>query len=71
MVKTNNIETFKLQTTVDSTTDRVIGDIAILGFQGISKSEVVRSILRMWLWENQEKLRQSGIRIPESNIKNG
>lgn len=69
MAKSNNIETFKLQATVDATTDRVIGDIAVLGFQGTTKSEVVCSILRMWLWDNQDKLRQNGVQISQSDNK--
>lgn len=63
MVKTAGIENCKLQVTVDAVTDRLIGDIATLGFQGTNKSEVACSILRSWLWENQEKLRQNGVQI--------
>lgn len=57
------IETKKLQLTVDVATDRLIGDIAALGLHGSSKSEVACSIIRMWLWENQGKLRENGIEL--------
>lgn len=71
MVKTAGIENCKLQVTVDAVTDRLIGDIATLGFQGTNKSEVACSILRAWLWENQEKLRQNGVQINPPAKKNG
>lgn len=61
MSRGNAIETKKLQLTVDVATDRLIGDIAALGLHGSSKSEVACSIIRMWLWENQAKLRENGI----------
>jgi hypothetical protein len=63
MVKNKGTETCKLQVTVDSVTDRLIGDISLLGFQGTTKSEVACHILRKWLWDNQEKLRQNGVRV--------
>ena len=63
MAKSNSVETFKVQATVDAVTDRVLTDIVTLKFQGTTKSEVVCSILRMWLWENQDKLRQNGVVI--------
>lgn len=61
MARGNAVDTKKLQLTVDVTTDRVVGEIASLGLHGTSKSEVACSIIRMWLWENQGKLRDNGI----------
>lgn len=58
-------ETMKLQVTVDSVTDRLIGELAAIGIHGTSKAEVSCSILRMWLWENQEKLRQNGVFVSQ------
>ena len=55
------VETKKLQLTVDVATDRLVGEIAALGLHGTSKSEVACSIIRMWLWDNQTKLRDNGI----------
>jgi hypothetical protein len=57
----NAVETKKLQLTVDVATDQLIGEIAQLGLHGASRSEVACSIIRMWLWENQAKLRDNGI----------
>lgn len=61
MARTNIVDTKKLQLTVDVATDRIVGEIALLGLHGTSKSEVACSIIRMWLWENQSKLRENGI----------
>ena len=65
------VETRKLQVTVDAVTDRLITEIATLGFQGTTVSEVACSILRMWLWENQEKLRQNGVFVSPNGKKSG
>lgn len=63
-------ERAKLQLTVDAVTDRMVGELAAIGMHGTSKAEVACSILRMWLWENQEQLRQNGVFItPQSNKK--
>ncbi len=63
MAKLNDSKTCKLQVTVDAVTDRLIDDISKLKFQGTTKSEVAYTIIRMWLWENQEKLRHNGVQI--------
>lgn len=66
MARGNVVETKKLQLTVDVATDRLIGDIAMLGLHGTSKSEVACSIIRMWLWDNQARLRENGILLIRS-----
>lgn len=71
MAKNNKVETLKVQATVDVVTDRVLNDIVALKFQGTTKSEVVCSILRMWLWENQDKLRQNGVEISPVDKNSG
>lgn len=63
MPRGNLVQTKKLQLTVDVATDRLIGEIAELGIHGTSKSEVACSIIRMWLWENQTQLGESGIEM--------
>lgn len=63
VAKTNDSKTCKLQVIVDVKTERLIGEISLLGFQGTTKSEVACNILRRWLWDNQEKLRQNGVQI--------
>lgn len=56
-------ETSKLQVRVDAVTERLIEELAGIGMFGTSTSEVSCSILRMWLWDNQEKLRQNGVLV--------
>lgn len=55
--------TKKLQVTVDLATERVIGEIVKLGIHGTTKAEVACSILRMWIWENEQRLRANGVSI--------
>jgi hypothetical protein len=61
VARVNAVDTCKLQLTVDVVTDRLIGEIATIGIHGTNKSDVACSILRMWLWENQSKLRENGV----------
>lgn len=67
MARSNVVETSKLQVTVDATTDRLIDELARIGIHGTSKAEVACSILRMWLWDNQEKLMQNGVFVAPEN----
>lgn len=69
MARSSSVETKKLQLTVDIATDHLIGEIASLGLHGTSKSEVACSILRMWLWDNQAKLRENGIELRRSAVQ--
>jgi hypothetical protein len=62
-------ERAKLQLTVDAVTDRMVGELAAIGIHGTSKAEVACSILRMWLWENQDKLRQNGVFVSAEQPK--
>lgn len=70
VARSNVVETKKLQLTVDVVTDQVIGEIAQLGVHGTSKSEVACSIIRMWLWENQARLRDNGINLRRTSELN-
>ena len=69
MAMAEDNKTCKLQVIVDIETERLIGEIAKLGFQGTTKSEVACNILRRWLWDNQEKLRQNGVQIASAEKK--
>ena len=69
MTMANDNKTCKLQVIVDVETERLIGEISKLGFQGTSKSEVACTIIRRWLWDNQEKLLQSGVQIVSTEKK--
>ena len=63
MARHKDVRTFRLQVTVDATTDRVIDEMVKLGIHGGSKPEVACWVIRHWLWENQDKLRSNGITI--------
>ncbi|KLD62500.1 hypothetical protein [Dyella japonica] len=63
MARSKLVPSCKLQLTVDAATDRIIEDICSLGIHGTNKSEVACSIIRMWLWENQDKLRDNGVAL--------
>jgi hypothetical protein len=54
---------------LDATTDAVLERIARLGILGQSKAEAGTTILRYWIWENQDKLAQQGLRIAGKNKK--
>ena len=54
-------ETVKLQSRTDTNTDRILEELVDIGIYGTSKSEVVSSILRDWIWSNEEKLARNGI----------
>jgi hypothetical protein len=69
MARANLVETTKLQLTIDVSTDRMIGEIAALGIHGTNKSEVACSILRMWLWENNAKLKDNGVELRPSGSR--
>lgn len=60
---TRKAPTTKLQLTVDASTERLLQEMTALGVHGTTKSEVAVSILRSWLWANEEKLRQNGIAL--------
>jgi hypothetical protein len=63
--------TAKLQLTVDAATERLLQEMTALGVHGTTKSEVAVSILRSWLWANEEKLRQNGILLTKGAPPNG
>ncbi len=70
MPRKNGVKTLRLQVTIDATTDRVIEQMVKLGIHGSNKSEVACSVIRHWLWDNQEKLRTNGIAIVPQNSTN-
>lgn len=63
MARGNGIETTKLQLTITAAADRLIGEVVSLGIHGSNKSEVASWIIQTWLWDNEAKLRASGIDI--------
>jgi hypothetical protein len=69
MARQNGVETCKLQVTVDESTDRLIGEMVRLGVHGVNKADVACSIIRQWLWANQQQLRENGIVIVRAKNK--
>lgn len=63
MVKRNGVETGKLAPTLDETTLRIINEMVPLGIHGANKSQVASWIIRTWIWDNQEKLKNNGIAL--------
>ena len=63
MAKRNGVESEKLQVTVDKTTERIVSEMVTLGIHGQNKSQVAAWILRTWIWDNQDRLRQNGIAL--------
>ena len=63
MARSNGVETERLQLTIDAATARIIGDMVTLGIHGANRAEVACSIIRHWIWNNQEQLRANGIQI--------
>ena len=63
MPRANLGETAKLQVTIASSTVRLIEEIAKMGLHGANRSEVAGRIISMWLWDNEAKLRASGVNI--------
>jgi hypothetical protein len=56
-------DTAKLQVRVDAVTERMVKQLVEVGRFGTTDSEVCCNILRMWFWDNQEKLKQNGVFI--------
>jgi hypothetical protein len=63
VAKRNGVESEKLQVTVDKTTERIVSEMVALGIHGQNKSQVAAWILRSWIWDNQDRLRQNGIAL--------
>jgi hypothetical protein len=63
MPRVNGVQTQRLRLTVGATTDRVISHIVGLGIYGASEATVACSIIRYWLWANQDKLRENRITL--------
>jgi len=63
MARQNGIKTVKLQLTVDETTDRIVEEMVSLGIHGANKAEAASWIIRSWIWNNQDLLRNNGIEL--------
>jgi len=63
MSRRNRTETIKVPLSLDPTTNVILEDLAHIGLFGKNKAEVASSILRDWIWRNEEKLERHGIRL--------
>jgi hypothetical protein len=63
VAKRNGVGSEKLQVTVDKTTERIVSEMVGLGIHGQNKSQVAAWILRTWIWDNQDRLRQNVIAL--------
>jgi hypothetical protein len=63
MARRNRVGTVKVPLSLDPTTDRVLEELAGIGIFGKNKAEVGSSILREWIWENEDKLARQGVRL--------
>lgn len=61
----NRTKTVRAILSLDATTADVLERIAHLGIFGKTKAEAGTTILRYWIWENQDKLAQQGVRIAD------
>ena len=63
MRRRNATASKKLQITVDVVTERLLDEIATLGIHGTTKAEVASTLVRQWIWHNDQRLRENGVRI--------
>jgi hypothetical protein len=67
MSRRNRTETIKVPLSLDPTTNVILEDLAHIGLFGKNKAEVASSILRDWIWSNEEKLERHGINFATKN----
>jgi len=61
MAARNRTGTIRMPVSLDVTTNRVLEDLARLGMFGKNRAEVALSIIRTWIWENEQKLDRQGV----------
>jgi hypothetical protein len=59
----NKIATVKVPLSLDTTTHRILDDLAGIGIFGKNKAQVAATIVHTWIWENEEKLSRQGVKI--------
>jgi hypothetical protein len=69
MPRTNRVETVKVGLSLDPATNQVLDELATIGLFGKNKSEVGSTIIRMWTWDNEEKLTRHGINLVKAGSK--
>ncbi len=66
MARKNRTSTVRVPLSLDPTTDAVLERLAHLGVFGKNKAEAAATILGHWIWDNQDKLAQQGIKLREN-----
>jgi hypothetical protein len=69
MKRRNRTATVRVPLSLDLTTDSVLERLAQTGVFGKNKAEVAVTILRHWIWDNEEKLTRQSIQLIE--VKKG
>jgi hypothetical protein len=59
----NRIGTTRSKLSLDRQTQRVLDDLVPLGIYGKTMPEVASYIIRTWLRENREELKEFGVRL--------
>ena len=63
MPSRNGVDITRFSISVDENTLRLLESMVPLGIHGHSRAGVAVSIIKKWLWENQEKLSSLGISL--------
>lgn len=63
MPRRNRTKTVRVPMSLDPTTDSVLERLARIGIFGKNKAEVAVTILRRWIWDNQDKLTRQRIQL--------
>jgi hypothetical protein len=63
MAKSEKSESTKVYPSLDPNTHRILEDLIRVGIFGQTKSEIAASIIRTWIWENEEKLKRHGVEV--------
>lgn len=53
------VDTEPLTVQLDPATARMLEALELYGRLGTTKSEIIMYVLRSWLWENEERLREA------------
>ena len=61
--KRNEINSKKLQITVDCVTENILSEMVQFGIHGSNKASVAAWIIKTWIWENHKELRGNGIEL--------
>jgi len=67
----NRTKTVRVPLSLDPATNSVLEALAQVGIFGKNKAEAGTTIIRHWIWDNQDKLAQQGIQLRENKKRGG